>query len=196
LIFTADDCEKLISEALADFEKEIEVIKLDSQLGPIWGKEAPNETFVKKGNVSAEEIAVIMYTSGTTGNPKGVMLSHSNLLAAGRYISSGHEVDHKDTALCILPIYHINGLCVTVMGTLASAGTLVIPNRFSVNAFWTLIETYGCTWFSAVPTQYSYILNNKLMPEKNSFFCALQGLPLHHFRPRYTVNLRNALKYQ
>ena len=169
LIFTANDCEKLISEALSDFKKEIVIIKLDSQLGPIWEKEAPNETFVEKGNVSAEEIAVIMYTSGTTGNPKGVMLSHSNLLAAGRYISSGHEVDHKDTALCVLPIYHINGLCVTVMGTLASASTLVLPDRFSVNAFWTLIETHKCTWFSAVPTQYSYILNNKSMPKKIPF---------------------------
>ena len=169
MIFTADDCEKLISEALSDFKKEIEIIKLDTQLGPICEKEAPNETFVKKENVSAEEIAVIMYTSGTTGNPKGVMLSHSNLLAAGRYISSGHEVNHKDTALCVLPIYHINGLCVTVMGTLASASTLVLPDRFSVNAFWTLIETHKCTWFSAVPTQYSYILNNKSMPAKIPF---------------------------
>ena len=80
-----------------------------------------------------------MYTSGTTGNPKGVMLSHSNLLAAGRYISSGHEVDHKDTALCVLPIYHINGMCVTVMGTIVSASTLVIPNKFSVNSFWKIV---------------------------------------------------------
>ena len=48
MIFTADDCEKLISEALSDFKKEIEIIKLDTQLGPICEKEAPNETFVKK----------------------------------------------------------------------------------------------------------------------------------------------------
>jgi len=77
-------------------------------------------------------------------------------------------VEHKDVALCVLPIYHINGLCVTVMGTLASASTLVIPHRFSVSAFWRLIETYRCSWFSAVPTQYSYILHNKDMPGKIS----------------------------
>ena len=168
LILCTDEYKILISEAISDFEKEIEIIRLDPEIGPIWAEDNPSEKFDQKANVSCEEIAVIMYTSGTTGNPKGVMLSHSNLLAAGRYISSGHDVDYKDVALCILPIYHINGLCVTVMGTLASASTLVIPNRFSVGAFWGLIEKHSCSWFSAVPTQYSYILNHKEMPGKIS----------------------------
>jgi len=164
LIFTADECKPLISEALYDCENEIDIISLDPEFGPLWTEEIPEEPFEPLTNIATEEVAVIMYTSGTTGNPKGVMLSHSNLLAAGRYISSGHDVEHKDVALCVLPIYHINGLCVTVMGTLASASTLVIPHRFSVSAFWRLIETHRCSWFSAVPTQYSYILHNKDMP--------------------------------
>ena len=139
MIFTADECKPLISEALYDCKNEIDIISLDPEFGPLWTKEIPDEPFEPLTNIASEEVAVIMYTSGTTGNPKGVMLSHSNLLAAGRYISSGHDVEHKDVALCVLPIYHINGLCVTVMGTLASASTLVIPYRFSVSAFWRLI---------------------------------------------------------
>jgi len=106
-----------------------------------------------------------MYTSGTTGKPKGVMLTHANLLAAGRFISTGHEIGGKDKGLCVLPIYHINGLCVTVMGTIASASTLIIPNKFSVNSFWKIISDFRCSWFSAVPTQFSYILNNEEIPD-------------------------------
>ena len=93
------------------------------------------------------------------------MLSHANLLAAGRFISTGHEIDGNDSGLCVLPIYHINGMCVTVMGTIVSASTLVIPHKFSVNSFWKTIAKFKCSWFSAVPTQFSYILNNEEVPE-------------------------------
>ena len=93
------------------------------------------------------------------------MLSHANLLAAGRFISTGHEIDGNDSGLCVLPIYHINGMCVTVMGTIVSASTLVIPHKFSVNSFWKIIAKFKCSWFSAVPTQFSYILNYEETPE-------------------------------
>ncbi|NCX92536.1 MAG: hypothetical protein EBX03_13310 [Rhodobacteraceae bacterium] len=51
------------------------------------------------------------------------------------------------------------------MGTIASASTLIIPNKFSVNSFWKIISDFRCSWFSAVPTQFSYILNNEEIPD-------------------------------
>lgn len=158
VIFIADDCKDLIQSAQDEEGLSLLTMRLDLDKGPVWDGFAVDPLTPSFPN--GQTIALMMYTSGTTGKPKGVMLSHANLLAAGRYISSGHAITEKDRALCVLPIYHINGLCVTVMGTLVSASTLVMPYRFSVSTFWEMIVRNSCSWFSAVPTQYAYILNN------------------------------------
>jgi len=108
---------------------------------------------------SGDDDALLMYTSGTTGRPKGVVLSHGNLLAGGHNVHLGHELLHSDRALCVLPLFHINGLCVTIFGPLVSGGSVVIPVRFSTSAFWDWIRQHRCTWFSVVPTQISYLLH-------------------------------------
>ena len=95
------------------------------------------------------------------GVPKGVLLSHANLISAGRNVMIGHNLTTSDIAMCVLPIYHINGLCVTVLGTLVSASGLVMPYKFSLTTFWQQISKYNCTWFSAVPTLFSYLLNDQ-----------------------------------
>ena len=158
LIFVADECKELIESAQGEEGLGLRTMRLDLEKGPVW--EGSDVTLSPPFHPKGQTIGLLMYTSGTTGKPKGVMLSHANLLAAGRYISSGHAITKNDRALCVLPIYHINGLCVTVMGTLVSASTLVMPYRFSVSTFWETIVRYACSWFSAVPTQYAYILNN------------------------------------
>jgi len=109
--------------------------------------------------LNEESDGLLMYTSGTTGKPKGVLLSHKNLLAGGENASLAHELTVSDRALCVLPIFHINGLCVTLMGPLASGGSVVLPPKFSASAFWELIVEHECTWFSVVPTQISYLLH-------------------------------------
>jgi len=104
--------------------------------------------------------ALLMYTSGTTGRPKGVVLSHANLLAGGSNVCVGHELKATDRALCVLPLFHINGLCVTLYGPLVSGGSVVIPSRFSTSKFWQWIKRSQCSWFSVVPTQVSYLLRD------------------------------------
>lgn len=109
---------------------------------------------------------LLMYTSGTTGKPKGVVLSQGNLIAGGNNTALAHELTHVDRGMCVLPLYHINGLCVTLMGALVSGGTLIVPPKFSVSTFWRNIVDESCTWFSVVPTQISYLLHdNANLPE-------------------------------
>ena len=160
LVFVAEECAKLIQLAMQEADKHIPTCKLHLETGPQWGQISPAQTAAQPDDPNTDSIGLLMYTSGTTGNPKGVMLSQYNLLVAGHFISTGHNIKKDDRALCVLPIYHINGLCVTLMGTTVSASMLVIPYRFSVSSFWTHIANYKCSWFSAVPTQYAYILNH------------------------------------
>ncbi|MFT7214549.1 MAG: acyl-CoA synthetase (AMP-forming)/AMP-acid ligase II [Granulosicoccus sp.] len=109
---------------------------------------------------AANDDALLMYTSGTTGRPKGVVLRHSNVIAGGFNVGLGHELTAQDRALCVLPLYHINGLCVTIFGPLVTGGSVTIPNRFSTSGFWRCVDEHQCTWFSVVPTQIAYLLRD------------------------------------
>lgn len=109
--------------------------------------------------VQPDSIALLMYTSGTTGAPKGVLLSHRNLLANARNISLEHRLGAEDRVLASLPLYHINGLVVTLLAPLYHAGSVVMAPRFSARTFWRDVARSGCTWINVVPTIVAYLLN-------------------------------------
>jgi long-chain acyl-CoA synthetase len=103
--------------------------------------------------------AMLMYTSGTTGTPKGALLSHGNLVHAGRSIVAAHELAPVDRVLSSLPLYHVNGQCIGTISPLVSGGSIVMPHRFSVSQWWSLVERYRPTWLNIVPTIIAYLLN-------------------------------------
>ena len=113
-----------------------------------------------KKKLSPNTTAVLIYTSGTTGLPKGVMLSHQNVIAGGRNTALAHEISSDDVSLCVLPLYHINAEMVSISSALVSNSCVVIMSKFSVSNFWQMLEKYRCTWFSVVPTIISYLLND------------------------------------
>lgn len=111
-----------------------------------------------------DQHALLMYTSGTTGQPKGVVHTHASLLAGGWTTAVAHELSPKDRGFCVLPIYHINGLCVTMMGALVSGGSLAMSSKFSASKFWDQAAIAKVTWFSVVPTIISHLLHSKIEP--------------------------------
>ncbi|MGB2439725.1 MAG: AMP-binding protein [Candidatus Puniceispirillaceae bacterium] len=167
LILCAPESRSLVDEAVEGLDHSLRIIELHPEDGPIWPEEllaTRDDSFTP---ASPDSPGILMYTSGTTGNPKGVVLTHANLLAAGQNVVTAHGLGAGDIGCCVLPIYHINGLCVTVMGTIMSGGGLVMPYRFSLSRFWQDINTHNSSWFSAVPTLFAYLLNDDATPDIN-----------------------------
>ena len=106
-----------------------------------------------------ERPALLIYTSGTTGRPKGVLHTHSSLLAGAANTVLAHRLRAADRALCSLPLCHINGLCVTVFAPLLAGGSVVMPDKFRADDFWRLIAERRCSWFSVVPTIVARLLD-------------------------------------
>lgn len=99
-----------------------------------------------------EDLALLIYTSGTTGRPKGVMLDHANIDAMSDMLIATLELSASDRCLLILPLFHVNGLMVSVVSVLRAGGSTVIGRQFAPDSFWHQIEEHRPTFFSAVPT--------------------------------------------
>ena len=108
---------------------------------------------------SAGSTALFLHTSGTTSRPKGVPLSHGNILQSVRNISETYRLTGEDVAMVVMPLFHVHGLIGVALSTLATGGSMVLPPRFSAGAFWPVREATGATWYSAVPTIHKILLD-------------------------------------
>jgi acyl-CoA synthetase (AMP-forming)/AMP-acid ligase II len=107
--------------------------------------------------VDENEMAILMYTGGTTGAPKGVMLSHKNLLVSARACAAGVGLDHRDIECYVLPLFHVAmwaALCTAMAGA-----TLVIVRRPELEQILGLIQKERCTHVNLVPTLLGWMLS-------------------------------------
>ncbi len=177
IIFVSLNYLDLAQRITSKASRDIEIIKINK------------DTFVDQLQTSQKEIkididlqdpALLIYTSGTTGKPKGVMLSHNNILAGGKNVSLSHNIKTNDRALCVLPLFHINGAIVTIIGPLVringldlsslrfgrSASAALAPEthkKFEEKFKTRMIETLGLTETCAP------ILSNPLPPGKTKY---------------------------
>ncbi|HXR43859.1 MAG TPA: AMP-binding protein, partial [Pseudolysinimonas sp.] len=99
----------------------------------------------------ATHIAVLPYSSGTTGIPKGVMLSHRNLVANVQQSRANIDLRDTDRVLAVLPFFHIYGMTVLLNLALRQRASLVTMPKFDLVEFLTNIQTYGCTYLYIAP---------------------------------------------
>ncbi len=114
-----------------------------------------------------DDTAVILYTSGTTGQPKGAELSHFNLFYNAEYAGSKlMPLNDTTVALATLPLFHSFGQTVIQNGVLGAGGTIVLLPRFDPSAALALMQNHRINLFAGVPTMYFALLNH---PEADSF---------------------------
>jgi long-chain acyl-CoA synthetase len=175
-IFVAPDTREAVADALAQLReqglaREIAVLETEPDAGapPLFAGLRVERTGHRPDALRADagdgagpvdaDVALLMYTSGTTGVPKGVQLTHRNLIANARNITAEHRLGADDRVLASLPLYHINGLVVTLVAPLFHGGSVVMAPRFSARTFWRDVARHGCTWINVVPTIVAYLLN-------------------------------------
>jgi long-chain acyl-CoA synthetase len=163
--------------ATADDRARLEVIRertgaaFDIRVVGVDGLELPEAPEAASQSASASDPAMLMYTSGTTGRPKGALLSHRNMLAAGGAVATSLALGPTDRVLSSLPLYHINGQCIATVAPLVSGGSIVMPHRFSVSQWWPLVARYRPTWLNVVPTIIAYLLNGPELAAEQAQAC-------------------------
>jgi oxalate---CoA ligase len=95
--------------------------------------------------------AVVLSSSGTTGEPKIIPLNEAQLLHTARAVAAHHELAPSDRGYCPLPMFHINALVVGVLSNVVAGSTLVVERRFSAHSFWGSVERHQATWLNLVP---------------------------------------------
>lgn len=133
--------------------KEIQIVVCDEAIECFSQKKGD----FPKTHVSIEDEALIVFTSGTTGNPKGVVLTQRNLLEDARSISKWYNIDGETRMMCVLPIHHVNGTVVTMITPFFSGGSTVLNQKFSPSSFFPIIEKEQVHIVSVVPTLLQYL---------------------------------------
>jgi long-chain acyl-CoA synthetase len=144
----------------SDNKGELEITKLAiyTKLKPFAKLLSEASAQFEGPELDDEDVAVILYTSGTTGKPKGAMLTHKNLYSNATDIANYLKISNEDVVVTTLPMFHVFCLTVSLNAPLMNGGTLLIVPRFSPESIFNLVKTYRATLFAGVPTMYNFLL--------------------------------------
>jgi len=115
-------------------------------------------------DLADDDTAVILYTSGTTGKPKGAMLTHKNLYSNAQDSANYLKISGADRVIATLPMFHVFCLTVALNAPLMNGGTVIIVPKFSPAEIFKVAKEYKATVFAGVPTMYNFLLQ---YPEGN-----------------------------
>ena len=107
----------------------------------------------------ANDIALVLHTSGTTSRPKMVPLTHANLLASAGNIAATLRLSEADLCLNVMPLFHIHGLVGALLSSLMAGGSVVCTAGFEIEQFFSWLEAFRPTWYTAVPTIHHAVLD-------------------------------------
>ena len=142
--------------------------------------ESQPKTLPPYDHITHTSEALIVYTSGTTGNPKGVLLEQGQVLTDAHCITDWFGFTPEHTAMNVLPIHHVNGTIVTLVTPLYYGGSVVLSQKFSASSYWQVAAEENCHWGSVVPTVLSFLTESKpeTVPENQPKFLICGAGPL------------------
>lgn len=108
----------------------------------------------------ADDIALVLHTSGTTSRPKQVPLTHKNLVASAYHITETLQLTVNDCCLNMMPLFHIHGLIAGLLSPLVSGGSVVCSPGFIADSFFQWLGEFNPTWYTAVPTIHQAVLQS------------------------------------
>lgn len=139
---------------------------------------------------------VSLTTSGSTGEPKGVILNERQIAWTAEHVRKSHELSPGDRGLTVLPFFHVNAPVVSLCASLLAGSMLIIAGRFRRQQFWNWIEQYQITWASIVPTIVAMLLETEkpaFLPGSLRFMrtgsAALPATNLQAFEARFGIPL-------
>jgi acyl-CoA synthetase (AMP-forming)/AMP-acid ligase II len=139
---------------------------------------------------------VCLMTSGTTGDPKGVILDASQIAWTADHVRTSHRLSPADRGLTALPFFHVNGPVVGLCASIMAGSTIVIARKFSRRHFWSWMEEYQVTWASIVPSMVTILLGTDkpaFLPGGLRFMrtgaAALPAADLHTFETKFGIPL-------
>jgi amino acid adenylation domain-containing protein len=159
VVYVSNKYDALIKQIIDQVQRPIGVIHAD--IDTCQQKSDSSTAVEGLPRIDADDPALLMYTSGSTGLPRAPLHTHKSILAHSRVPIRSHHLTAADRALLVLPLYHANAESVTLIPTLLSGGSVVIPSQFMISNFWDLMENYGCTWCALVPTIISQLMDWK-----------------------------------
>ena len=129
------------------------------------GSRQPADADAVLDRVAGGDPALVVYTSGTTGAPKGAVLTHANLLAGARALVLAWRWDPEDRLVLALPLFHVHGLCAGLVGSLVAGASAVVLPRFAPEAVLDAAGSHRASLFFGVPTMYHRLLGSGRAPE-------------------------------
>lgn len=126
----------------------------------LTGEPDTGELTRHEAEVAADDPALILYTSGTTGRPKGAVLTHRGMIASASGQVERLSTTPDDVYLCVMPFNHVGGITCSVTAALITGSTLVLPSAFSPAGALADMEKHGVTLFAGVPTMWSLMLSH------------------------------------
>lgn len=142
-------------------------------------------TFHPADPATLEDESLLVYTSGTTGAPKGVVLTQYNMLVDAYGISAGQGITGNQRLMCVLPIHHVNGIIMTIITPLFVGGSTVLNRAYSSATFWERIADEKVNIVSVVPTLLQYsceYADEQALQGKSIYGDGITRDMLSHFR--------------
>ena len=146
--------------ACGDLTQRHDEVNWFEDYNKVLGVEASSRPLPRRYLLNHE--CLIVYTSGTTGPPKGVLLTHGNLLADATGISAWHDISATTRMMVVLPIHHVNGTVVTLVTPMYAGGSVVLNRKFRTSEFFQRIADEEVAIVSVVPTLLAYLCSSEI----------------------------------